>query len=300
VPARQVQYLQRPPRRPSPRLERAYVVIDRGSFRTRDGTPLAVYDWPVEGAALTAIIVHGLGEHAGRYELLAHWLNSKGVAVRAYDQFGHGNSEGPRGGLLRESQLPEHLGELATATMEHPSFAGRPLVLIGHSLGGLVVASAICRGLVAPQLAVLSSPALAVRMAAWQRAAVKILPRLAPALTLGNGLDPNMLSHDPQVVAHYIADPLVHDRICARLGAFVATEGERVRSSAPRWRTPTCVLYAGDDRAVDPSGSREFVSAAPSNIVRAQCFPAMYHEIFNEPDRAIALSVLETALADVA
>jgi alpha-beta hydrolase superfamily lysophospholipase len=275
-------------------------LITRGAFRTRDGSQLAVYDWPVEGAALTALIVHGLGEHAGRYELLARWLNSKGVAVRAYDQFGHGHSEGPRGGLLREGQLPEHLGDLAAAIMTEPSFANRPLALIGHSLGGLVVASAIRRDLVAPELAVLSSPALAVRMASWQRAAVKVLPRLAPALTLGNGLDPSKLSHDPQIVADYLADPQVHDRICARLGAFVALEGENVLASASRWATPTCVLYAGDDRAVDPSGSRAFAAAAPSNIVKAQCFPAMYHEIFNEPDRALALSALETALAGVA
>ena len=274
-------------------------MINRASLRTRDGTQLAVYDWPVEGATRSALIVHGLGEHAGRYELLVRWLNSKGVAVRAYDQFGHGHSEGSRGGLLREGQLPEHLSELAAATMEHTSFVGRPLVLIGHSLGGLVVASAIRRGLMAPQLAVLSSPALAVRMAAWQRVAVKVLPRFAPGLTLSNGLDPGILSHDPNVVAAYVADPLVHDRICARLGAFVATEGEAVRASATRWRIPTCVLYAGDDRAVDPSGSREFVTAAPSKIVRARCFPEMYHEIFNEPDRARVLSVLETALADV-
>jgi alpha-beta hydrolase superfamily lysophospholipase len=272
-------------------------VINRVTFRTRDGTQLAIYDWPVEGSALTALIVHGLGEHAGRYELLARWLNSKGIAVRAYDQFGHGHSEGPRGGLLREGQLPEHLGELTAATMAESFFVSRPLVLIGHSLGGLVVASAIRRGLVNPTRAVLSSPALAVRMASWQRAAVKVLPRLAPTLTLGNGLDPSKLSHDPQVVADYIADPLVHDRVCARLGAYVATEGESVRESAPRWRTPTWVLYAGDDRAVDPSGSRAFAAAAPSNIVKAQCFPAMYHEIFNEPDRALALSALETALA---
>jgi alpha-beta hydrolase superfamily lysophospholipase len=272
-------------------------VINRVTFRTRDGTQLAIYDWPVEGSALTALIVHGLGEHAGRYELLARWLNSKGIAVRAYDQFGHGHSEGPRGGLLREGQLPEHLGELTAATMAESFFVSRPLVLIGHSLGGLVVASAIRRGLVNPTRAVLSSPALAVRMASWQRAAVKVLPRLAPTLTLGNGLDPSKLSHDPQVVADYIADPLVHDRVCAKLGAYVATEGESVRESAPRWRTPTWVLYAGDDRAVDPSGSRAFAAAAPSNIVKAQCFPAMYHEIFNEPDRALALSALETALA---
>ena len=272
----------------------------RSIFRTRDGTNLAVYDWPVDGARLMALVVHGLGEHAGRYELLARWLNAKGVAVRAYDQFGHGHSDGSRGGVLREAQLPEHLGELATATKGQPSFAGKPLVLIGHSLGGLVVASAIHRGHVSPALAVLSSPALAVAMAAWQRAAVKVLPRIAPRLTLSNGLDPNMLSHDRKVVAEYLADPLVHDRISARLGAFVATEGEAVLAAAPRWTIPTRVLYAGDDRAVDPSGSRRFSGSAPSNIVKARCFQHMYHEIFNEPDRELALTALETALADVA
>jgi len=151
-----------------------------------------------------------------------------------------------------------------------------------------------------PRLAILSSPALAVRMAPWQRAAVKVLPRIAPGLTLGNGLDPNMLSHDRKVVADYLADPLVHDRISARLGAFVATEGEAVLAAAPRWITPTRVLYAGDDRAVDPSGSRRFADTAPSDIVKAHCFQHMYHEIFNEPDRELALTALETALADVA
>jgi len=273
---------------------------ERGKFLSQDRVQLAVYDWPVEGARLSALIVHGLGEHAGRHEWLARWLNFRGVSVRAYDQFGHGHSEGPRGGLLREGQLADHLGELAAATRIEQSFFGRPFVLIGHSLGGLVVASAIRRGLVVPTLAVLSSPALAVRLAAWQRAAVQVLPRLAPALTFDNGLDPTKLSHDAQVVADYLSDPLVHGRICTRLGAFIATEGEAVRESAPQWRTPTCVLYAGDDRTVDPSGSQAFAAAAPPDMVNARCFPSMYHEIFNEPDRTLALSSLERALADVA
>ncbi|MBM4216226.1 MAG: hypothetical protein FJ173_08665, partial [Gammaproteobacteria bacterium] len=85
APAPQVQPPQRRQHRPSTRLERVKPLITRGAFRTRDGSQLTVYDWPVEGAALTALIVHGLGEHSGRYELLARWLNSRGVAVRAYD-----------------------------------------------------------------------------------------------------------------------------------------------------------------------------------------------------------------------
>lgn len=271
----------------------------RPTYSASDGSRLALYDWPVEGATRAVLLVHGLGEHAGRYELLARWLNAQRVSVRAFDLYGHGHSSGARGGLAREGQLPEHLGEIAAAMAAEPALASRPLIVIGHSLGGLIVASAIRRGLLRPRLAVLSSPALAVRMASWQRAVVKVLPHLVPQLTLGNGLDPHMLSHDPKVVADYVADPLVHDRICARLGAFVALEGEAVRAEATSWSTPTLLLYAGDDRAVDPAGSRAFSARAPASVVKSRCYERMYHEIFNEPDRALVLNDLGTALAAV-
>lgn len=276
-------------------------------FLCQDGSRLRVFDWPADFPAAghrtrrTVLIVHGLGEHAGRYARLAARLNAAGYAVRAFDQYGHGHSSGPRGGLARELQVVEHVGEIAAAMQPRSGTPATPnLVLIGHSLGGLVVASAVARGVVKPSLLVLSSPALAVKMAGWQRAAVKWLPRLAPHLTLGNGLDPQILCHDPQVVADYIADPLVHDSICARLGAFVAFEGQRVRASATHWSVPTLLLYAGNDRAVDPSGSREFAARAPREVLQAQCFEAMYHEIFNEPDAAPVFKALETALAAVA
>ncbi len=274
------------------------------SITTRDGNRLALWDWPAPAgvarpAAPGVLIVHGLGEHAGRYAHLAARLNAAGYTVRAYDQYGHGRSTGSRGGLSRDLQLAEHLGEVAAAFEAESSQVGSQpgLVLIGHSLGGLVVASAVMRGFVTPRLLVMSSPALAVEMAAWQRVAVKIIPKFAPNLRLGNGLDPQILSHDPRVVAEYVADPLVHDRICARLGAFVALEGAAVREQAASWRTPTLLLYAGDDRAVSPRGSKEFVSAAPQVMVRAECFPRMYHEIFNEPDAEDVFRALETALA---
>ena len=269
--------------------------------RCHDGSRLVVRDWlpnathsPGKPRPLV-LLVHGLGEHSGRYARVAARLNASGYPVRAYDQYGHGESSGPRGGLARELQLPEHLAEIVAATQ---SASG--LVLLGHSLGGLVVASAVARGLVTPALLVMSSPALAVKMAAWQRAAVKLLPGIAPDLTLGNGLDPQILSHDAQVVADYVGDPLVHDRICARLGAFVAFEGERVRAAAGRWSVPTLLLYAGNDFAVDPSGSRDFAARAPRDVLQTQCFETMYHEIFNEPDAEPVFKALETALAVVA
>jgi alpha-beta hydrolase superfamily lysophospholipase len=294
----------------------------RSTLTAADGFTLAVFDWPAAPVALgtdaaprrptrgTLLIVHGLGEHAARYAPLAARLNALGWSVRAYDQYGHGESvrlgAGRPGALARDLQLPEHLtavsGATSVACADEAQAAGHapgPLIVLGHSLGGLVAASAVARGLLRPDGLVLSSPALAVDMAGWQRVAVGWLPRLAPGLTLGNGLEPGHLSHDPAVVAAYEADPLVHDRICARLGAFVAREGEQVRAAAPRWSVPTLLLYAGDDRLVSPTGSRAFAMAAKATgaPVESRCFGTLYHEIFNEPDPADPGESPFTALA---
>lgn len=288
------------------------------TLRCADGETLALTDWPLGADSSapspahppaiaprgTVLIVHGLGEHAGRYAPLARWLNGQGYAVRGYDLYGHGHSSGRRGHLARETQHLEHLAEVAAATRSAAGGAS-PLIVLGHSLGGLIASSAVARGLLTPDGLVLSSPALAVDMAAWQRAAVGWLPRIAPDLTLGNGLQPQYLSHDPAVVAAYEADPLVHDRICARLGAFVASEGGRVVAAATRWPVRTLLLYAGDDRLVAPRGSDAFVAAAVGGpagdlaggsggrtAVTAQRFAALYHEIFNERDSAPVLKAL--------
>lgn len=279
-------------------------------IRCADGETLALLDWPLGRDAPcrgTVLIVHGLGEHAGRYARLAQWLNGQGYAVRGYDLYGHGHSSGARGHLARETQHLEHLAEVAAATRTAAATRAAtggvaPLIVLGHSLGGLIASSAVARGLLKPDGLVLSSPALAVDMAAWQRAAVGWLPRIAPDLTLGNGLKPKYLSHDPAVVAAYEADPLVHDRICARLGAFVATEGEQVVAAAARWPVRTLLLYAGDDRLVAPRGSDAFAAAAAAGgsagdpaghaAVTAQRFAALYHEIFNERDSAPVFKAL--------
>ena len=283
------------------------------TLRTTDGETLALSDWPLGTGAPapasahppattargTVLIVHGLGEHAGRYAPLAKWLNAQGYAVRGYDLYGHGHSSGRRGHLARETQHLEHLAEVAAAT--RAAGGASPLIVLGHSLGGLIASSAVARGLLRPDGLVLSSPALAVDMAAWQRAAVGWLPRIAPDITLGNGLKPKYLSHDPAVVAAYEADPLVHDRICARLGAFVASEGGRVVAAAARWPVRTLLLYAGDDRLVAPRGSDAFAAAAAGGsagssashaAVTVQRFAALYHEIFNELDSAPVLKAL--------
>jgi alpha-beta hydrolase superfamily lysophospholipase len=261
---------------------------------TGDGVSLRLLHWRLPQAKRQVVIVHGLGEHAGRYQQTAEQLLALGCDVLAYDQYGHGKSQGKRGHLASDDQLLEHLRDVWRAI--EPAAPTRR-ILLGHSLGGLLAAAAVARGFVQPDALVLSSPALAVDMAAWQRAAVRWLPRLVPNLTLGNGLNADYLSHDRRVVEAYRQDTLVHDRICARLGAFVANAGEQVLQQAPQWHVPTLLLYAGEDRLVSPRGSDAFASVAPRARVTSKRFDGLYHEIFNEADAAPVFKALADWLA---
>ena len=253
-------------------------------LRTPDGQTLALHDWPLAAGAARAVvlIVHGLGEHAGRYGAVAARLNDWGFPVRAADHRGHGASSGARGALPTSSRLVEDLALVIDDTRR--AFPGWPLVLLGHSLGGLVAASTVARGVREVDALVLSSPALDAGLNPFQKLLVATLSRLAPGLRVGNGLDADFLSHEPAVAEAYRADPLCHDRIGARLARFLADEGAVVRAAAPAWKVPTLLIYAGDDRLVKPSGSRSFADAAPGSVVSVTCFSSLYHEIFNERD----------------
>lgn len=253
-------------------------------FVARDGENIAVQDWPLPARVAsrgTVLIVHGLGEHAGRYDTFARGLNEWGFVVRGYDQYGHGSSGGPRGGLTSATRLLDDLSDLVDDTRGH-MHESTPLILFGHSMGGLVAAQFVAQKIRTVSGLVLSSPALDAGLNRVQKALLTVLPKIAPDLRIGNGLNPRFISHDPAVVAAYKADKLVHDRISARLALFIAEGGPRVVAQAPRWKTPTLLLYAGDDRLVNPAGSRAFAAAAPPTTVTSQCFESLYHEIFNE------------------
>lgn len=261
------------------------------TLTTTDGLALHVHHWPRQAARGTVLIVHGLGEHGGRYAHVAAQLNHWGWSVVAHDHRGHGRSGGARGGIDRDDALLLDLGAVIDAV--RAAQPGR-LLLLGHSMGGLIAARFVAEGL-QPQPAawfrdvealVLSSPALAADMNAAQKLALASLGRLAPDLAVGNGLKPEWVSRDPAVVRAYVADPLVHDRITPRLARFILDGGELVCRLAPRWRVPTLLMWAGSDRCVAPRGSAAFAQAAPEDVVQAQAFAPLFHEIFNEPEQA--------------
>jgi alpha-beta hydrolase superfamily lysophospholipase len=259
---------------------------------TADGQALMLHDWPAPAGAPRAqvLLVHGLGEHAGRYAQLAGELRDWGFAVRAYDQRGHGLSGGPRGGLTHDTALLDDLTEVVDATRAERRRLGQqglPLILLGHSLGGLVASRFVSLQRRPVDALVMSSPALDPGLSALQKLLVATLPAVAPNLRVNNGLEPRYLSHDAAVIAAYRADPLVHPKISARLARFIATAGPATVAAAADWRVPTLLLYAGADHLVNPAGSRAFEAAAasprvPPGTLSVQSFESLYHEIFNE------------------
>jgi alpha-beta hydrolase superfamily lysophospholipase len=273
------------------------------ALHTRDDLPLHVRQWAVARPARgLVLVVHGLGEHVGRYAALATHLNQAGWDVAGYDHRGHGASGGRRGDIARSDSLLDDLSVVIDALRDE---ARRPLVLLGHSLGGLIGARFVAEGLASSPAAwwrpadalVLSSPALDPGMNGLQRALLSVLAPLAPQLAIGNGLKPTWISRDPAVVRAYVNDPLVHDRVTPRLVRFIVDAGELVRASAPRWKLPTLLMWAGADRCVAPAGSAAFAAAAPRERLTHTCYAHMAHEIFNEPDRALPLAELTRWLA---
>ena len=288
-------------------------------FTARDGENLALYEWPMQAwqhdrdlpPRAVVLLVHGLGEHASRYAHVAQHLLDWGFAVRAYDQRGHGESGGARGGLSSESLLLEDLAEVVDDTRQRslrlPRAAGAggkpgplPLILLGHSLGGLVVGRFVSLKIRPIEGLIMSSPALDPGLNAFQKLMLATLPAIAPNLRINNGLNPEHISHDAQVVKKYQTDPLVHAKISVRLAKFIATAGPATVAAAATWTTPTLLMYAGADKLVNPGGSRAFGEAAARNegakVVTVQCFDDLYHEIFNELDAAPVFASLKAWL----
>lgn len=265
------------------------------SYIAADGTHLALQEWNVgsgQSVRGTVLIVHGLGEHIGRYVHVAQQLNAWGFDVRGYDQWGHGESEGERGSLPSNTKLLDDLTDVVDSLRLHMP-PEMPLILLGHSMGGLVVARFVSLRMRPVDGCILSSPALDPGLSGFQKFLVSVLPRIAPNLRVGNGLNAEFISHDPAVVTAYQTDPRVHDRISARLASFIATAGPATVATAVQWVVPTLLMYAGDDRLLNADGSRTFAATAPKRTVTAQCFETMYHEIFNELDASLVFATLQ-------
>lgn len=261
-----------------------------------DGCRLHVRDdLPAGPCRGRVLLMHGLGEHAGRYAHVASFFTGRGYAVRRYDHRGHGHSDGARGDvpdsdtLLADAQAV--LGDWQPAADEAPP------VLLGHSMGGLLAARFAVERLAPLSALVLSSPALGLRLGGGQRLLLKLMRALAPGLALPNGLPARFLSHDAAVVRAYLDDPLVHNKISARLLCAMLDAIEVAQQGAASLELPTLLLVSGDDKLVDPHGSRAFFQRLPAGSSALQVYPQLYHELFNEIGSAPVFADLEHWLA---
>lgn len=249
-----------------------------------DGQVLRRRSWPLADARRSVLLVHGLGEHSGRYLHVAAWFRARGFDVRSYDQRGHGQTPGPRGALRRGDDL---LSDLAAVYTEYAKGKTQLPLLLGHSMGGLVAARAVLDGRITPGALLMTSPALRSWASPGLRKLAHVLSSLLPNLPLGNGLKTDDLSHDPSVVAAYRSDPLCFSKVTPRLADFIFRAGDACVADAPTLHVPTLLLVASADKLVDPAGSTDFASAAwATRQLTTRHFAGFYHELMNEAQPA--------------
>ncbi|HEY8605713.1 MAG TPA: lysophospholipase [Noviherbaspirillum sp.] len=246
-----------------------------------DGTRLFLRDLPAcdQPGKGGILLMHGLGEHCGRYAHVARFFSTRGWSVRMYDHRGHGRSGGPRG------DTPDHEAMLRDAKRVMDDFASgldQPPLLFGHSMGGLFAAAFATAGLAPLRGLVLSSPALGIALSPPQKMLLASLGAVTPGLPMPNGLQTRYLSHDPAVVKAYETDPLVHARITPRMLRCMLRTIDDAHNGAPSLAIPTLMLVSGDDRMVDARGSDAFFARLRPGIGTLHRYPDFYHEVFNE------------------
>jgi len=250
-----------------------------------DGLKLYAQSWPTERKPKALIvIVHGLGEHSGRYAHVARIFNENHFHVYAFDQRGHGRSEGPRGHTPSAEQLMYDIVKAINVAKE--TFGtDLPVFLYGHSLGALEVLyfgatiEEDLKGIIAtsPPLDLSSTPKSKIALA-------KIMNPILPKLAMPNGLDTNALSHDTAVVEAYKADPLVHDKISVRLGYFMITGAEKIMASAPTWHYPLLLMHGTEDGICGIKGTDALYEKMQGDITYKR-WEGLYHETHNEPEK---------------
>lgn len=255
-----------------------------------------VYDvWmPDTPARAVVVLAHGYGEHARRYDHVAQRFGEAGLAMYALDHRGHGRAGGKR---VRVRHIKEFVSDyrtlVLTARKENP---GIPIVVLGHSMGGGI---AFAYGVQHPDeydLMVLSGPALAAHKSVSKFKAVlgKTVGSILPDLPIEK-IEAAMVSRDPQVVADYESDPLVHrGKVPAGIGKALLIVGETMERKAPGITAPLLVVHGEDDQLIPVEGSRRLVACIGSTDVELKVYPELYHEVFNEPERDQVLEDVTT------
>ena len=252
-----------------------------GTFAGSGGVSLFYQGWvsPTAGRRAVLVNLHGLGDHSGLYPNLASHFPALGIAVYGFDMRGNGRSPGQRAYLNRWQEYREDLAAFLNQVHEWES--GRPVFLLGNSLGGLVVLEyalhdpSQLRGVIAaaPPLGDVGVPPVLMALG-------RIMSRLVPRFSLNVGMDLTGLARDPSIIEAVLADPLFHRRGTARLSTELTAAIRRVQDQAERLSVPLLILHGAADRMVPPDGSRLFFSKVRFHDRELREYPGGYHGLF--------------------
>jgi lysophospholipase len=252
-------------------------------------------DWLVSGAKATVVLIHGTGEHHGRYQHVAAYLNRHGFGVYSGDLPGWGRSPGLKGHVDRFDDYLEAVEEWVNeARARNP--AGHPVFVLGHSLGGLIVTRFVQQYGRRASLAgvILSSPCLQVKVPVpgWKAKLAQLLNRIWPTLRLPNEITPQMVTRDEIVREQYRSDPNNYAKVSVRWFNELQTAMQQAWAQRDKLDLPLLVLQAGADCLVDPDAVETFVQALPNRDKQLVLYPGLFHEVFNEPERETVLREL--------
>ncbi len=256
-----------------------------GTVTADDGTELFTRSWAPGDAKATVLILHGAGEHCGRWDHVGRFLTERGYAVTAFDLRGHGESAGPR---FHVDSFDQFVDDVATV---HDTVDDTvPWILYGHSMGGLIATLYLTSDRPQPDAAVLSSPALDDNLPGYLHLAGELLGRVVPRLAIENSFTAEQLSRDPAIGEAYFTDPLVETKATTGLGRAGFAAQREANSRLDRIRVPTLVFHGAEDALVPPSASAPL---AGLEGVERKVYPGLRHETHNEPEA-------DQVLADVA
>ncbi|EJL42341.1 phospholipase YtpA [Brevibacillus agri] len=263
---------------------------------------MSVHKWSASEPKGAVVLVHGTGEHHGRYEHVAAFLNQQGWDVYAEDLPGWGRSPGIRGHVDSFDDYVQRVREWTVAALED-SAGKRPVFLLGHSLGGLIATRFVQREKAAHELAglVLTSPCLQLKLEvpAWKAQAARLLDRFWPTLAIANGITPDMVSRDEAVQAAYKNDPLNYPKVSVRWFLELHKAMQAAWEERERLTVPVLVLQAGDDSLVDADAVGRFTEGIQGQKTFRR-FPGLRHEVLNEPEREDVLSHMDRWMKEIA
>jgi acylglycerol lipase len=252
---------------------------------TTDGLRLYLRRHEPAGSRGEILIVHGFGEHSGRYAGLTNHLVDRSYSVTAYDHRGHGLSDGLPGHVESFAEYDEDLTRMLKSVRSRSQV--KPLFLIGHSMGGLIALRHAARNSSTLSGAIISAPLIevAVPVPAHKLMIARVSARMAPRMRLDNEIDPSNLSRDPEVGRAYAADPLVNRKVSAKWFAEATRAMQEVVEWAPRIATPLLVMHGTDDRLASVDATRRLFERVTSKDKELVVYPGYYHELFNEPEK---------------